>query len=33
MGMTISQKILAYHAGKDYVEAGELVIIANWMWF
>lgn len=25
MGMTISQKILAYHAGKDYVEAGELI--------
>lgn len=25
MGMTISQKILAYHAGRDYVEAGELV--------
>ncbi|NLB87605.1 MAG: 3-isopropylmalate dehydratase large subunit, partial [Syntrophomonadaceae bacterium] len=23
--MTISQKILAYHAGKDYVEAGELI--------
>ena len=25
MGMTISQKILAYHAGKKHVEAGELV--------
>lgn len=25
MGMTISQKILAYHAGKEHVEAGELV--------
>lgn len=25
MGMTISQKILAYHAGKDHVEAGELI--------
>lgn len=25
MGMTISQKILAAHAGKDYVEAGELI--------
>ncbi len=25
MGMTISQKILANHAGKDYVEAGELI--------
>lgn len=25
MGMTISQKILAFHAGKDYVEAGELI--------
>ena len=25
MGMTISQKILAYHAGKKQVEAGELI--------
>lgn len=25
MGMTISQKILAYHANKEYVEPGELV--------
>ncbi len=25
MGMTISQKILAAHAGRDYVEAGELI--------
>lgn len=25
MGMTISQKILAAHAGKDHVEAGELI--------
>lgn len=25
MGMTISQKILAKHAGKDYVEPGELI--------
>ncbi|NLT19786.1 MAG: 3-isopropylmalate dehydratase large subunit [Syntrophomonadaceae bacterium] len=25
MGMTISQKILAYHAGKEHVDAGELV--------
>lgn len=25
MGMTISQKILAAHAGKDFVEAGELI--------
>ncbi len=25
MGMTISQKILAYHAGLDFVEAGELI--------
>ncbi|MGR6837539.1 3-isopropylmalate dehydratase large subunit [Syntrophomonas erecta] len=25
MGMTISQKIMAFHAGKDYVEPGELV--------
>ena len=25
MGMTISQKILASHAGKEYVEAGELI--------
>ncbi|MBC7075892.1 MAG: 3-isopropylmalate dehydratase large subunit [Syntrophomonadaceae bacterium] len=25
MGMTISQKILADHAGKDFVEAGELI--------
>lgn len=25
MGMTISQKILAYHAGKEYVEPGDLV--------
>jgi len=25
MGMTISQKILAAHAGKDFIEAGELI--------
>jgi len=25
MGMTISQKILAYHANKEYVEPGELI--------
>ncbi|HHW61890.1 MAG TPA: 3-isopropylmalate dehydratase large subunit, partial [Syntrophomonadaceae bacterium] len=25
MAMTISQKILAAHAGRDYVEAGELL--------
>ncbi len=25
MGMTITEKILAAHAGKDYVESGEIL--------
>ena len=25
MGMTITEKILAAHAGKDYVECGEII--------
>ena len=31
MGMTMSQKILAAHAGLDHVEAGQL-IEASWIW-
>ena len=32
MGMTMTQKILAAHAGLDHVEAGQL-IERNWIWF
>ena len=30
--MTMTQKILAAHAGVEYVDAGQL-ITENWIWF
>lgn len=32
MGMTMTEKILAQHAGRDVVQAGDL-LVARWIWF
>ena len=33
MGMTMTQKILAAHAGLDSVEAGQLILVnLDWYW-